>query len=77
MKVYKSFQFFRLEGSIKQRSNRLKYLIGKSSISQKFLDGFITNVSNYSQSILSNILTKTILLYCKYESQTYNIRTKK
>jgi len=72
MGVYKSLQCFRLEGSTKQRSNRFKYLVGKHNISEEFLDGVITNISNCSPSKLCNILSRPFVPHYSNLSQLSN-----
>lgn len=70
MGVYKSLQCFRLEGSSKQRSNRFKYLLNRSDISERFLDGVITNISECSRSKLCQISSRPSTPCCSYASQT-------
>lgn len=40
--VYKKLQCFRIEGSRKDDSNRYKYLVGETNLSESFFDGLIT-----------------------------------
>lgn len=40
--VYKTLQCFRIEGSRKDTSNRYKYLVGETKLSESFFDGLIT-----------------------------------
>ena len=72
MGVYKSLQCFRLEGSTKQRSDRFKYLVDNCDISERFLDGVLTNISNCSQSKIHNVCTKLNVPYydCKSNMQS-------
>lgn len=53
--VYKSLQCFRLEGSRKLYSNRYKYIIDQDKLSDKFLDGIISNLSNCELIITDKI----------------------
>lgn len=70
MGVYKGLQCFRLEGSAKQRSSRFKYLLGRTDISEKFLDGVITNVGTCSRSKLCEVSSRPFTPYCSYGSET-------
>lgn len=72
--VYKSLQCFRLEGSRKVEQNvmRYKYIRGRNDISERFLDGIITNVENcYKLNIPSFVFENTRIHCARYERSEY------